>query len=113
MRTVCHNDRNILCRKAAVRQQIFNQMRHYPVLPHPEAGHIADHQRNMIPRLYTAAERFPIDRIIQTAAHTNADIRNRSDIVSEKLRLHQAFIQRDLHTAAAVCKSIFFHDKHQ
>ena len=109
MRAVCHNNGKIFCRKTAVTKQVVNQMRYYPVLPHPEAGHVADNKRYFIPRFHAATERFMPDRVIQAAAYSSADIRKCRNIIPGQLCLHLVFIQRDCDTAAAVCKSIIFH----
>ena len=84
-------------------------MRHNPVLPHPEAGHIADNKRYFILRFYTAAQRFTPDRFLHAAAYSCADIRKRRNVVAGQLCLYLVLIQRDCDTAAAVCKSVIFH----
>ena len=84
-------------------------MRHYPVLTHPEAGHIADNERNLIPRFYAAAQRFTPDRFLHAAAYSCADIRKRRNVVAGQLCLYLVLIQRDCDSAAAVCKSVVFH----
>ena len=46
MRTVGHDDGELAVIYAARGMQVLDQMRNDKVLPHPEPGHIAHHERN-------------------------------------------------------------------
>ena len=46
MRTVGNDDSELFIRNMACGMQVFDQMRNHKVLPHPEPGHVAHHERN-------------------------------------------------------------------
>ena len=46
MRAVGHDDGELAVIYAARGMQVLNQMRNHKVLPHPEPGHVAHHERN-------------------------------------------------------------------
>ena len=46
MRAVGHDDGELAVIYAARGMQVLNQMRNHKVLPHPEPGHVAYHERN-------------------------------------------------------------------
>ena len=46
MRTVGHDDGELAVIYAARGMQVLDQMRNHKVLPHPEPGHVAHHERN-------------------------------------------------------------------
>ena len=46
MRAVGHDDGELFIRNMACGMQVLDQMRDHKVLPHPEPGHVAHHERN-------------------------------------------------------------------
>ena len=84
----------------------------YQILPHPEARHIADHQCNGAARGDPPAQGCAVDGRIQGGPQLPAYVGNRLHHIAVQLSDDIFLLQRELHRAAAVCKSIGFHLLH-
>ena len=102
------NGEMIVC-YAAAPVQIIHQRGNDLVLPHPEAGHVADDQRNALTGLYPAGKRGHTDRRVQHAGQRRGNILNGRNLVAVQLAQHMGLIQRKRHGAVAVTKNIILH----
>ena len=112
MRAVGDHDGDVPLAHAAALGEIVHQMRHHQILPHPEARHIADHQRNGAARGDPPAQRCAVNGGIQRGPQLLAYVGNRLHHIAVQLSDDVFLLQRELHCAAAVCKSIGFHSLH-
>ena len=112
MRAVGNDDGDVILTHAAALGEIVHQMRHHQILPHPEARHIADHQCNGAARSDPPAQGCAADGRIQGGPQLPAYVGNRLHLIAVQLSDDVLLLQRELHRAAAICKSIGFHLLH-
>ena len=112
MRAVGDDDGDVILTHAAALGEIVHQMRHHQILPHPEARHIADHQRNGAARGDPPAQGCAVNGCIHGGPQLPAYVGNRLHHIAVQLSDDVLPLQRELHRAAAVCKSIGFHLLH-
>ncbi len=109
VRPVCDDYADVYFLHSAALSEIVHQMRDYKILPHPEARHVADYERDGVSRLDALAQRLAADRLIERSPKCRPDVLYRLNLVAVQLAENIAALQRKRHCTVTVSKLIIIH----
>ena len=108
VRAVGHQDGQVAVRYAAG-VYVVHQRGNHPVLPHPEARHVADDQRHPVARSQPLLQRGQVDRRLERARQRGGNVLDRRHMVSVQLAQHLLLVQREADGSVAISERIIFH----
>ena len=109
VRPVCDNNADVCIPHSAALGEIVHQMRYDKILPHPEARHIADYERDGISGLDALIQRLAPDRLIERVPQRCPDVLYRLHLTAVQLAEDIAALQRKRHCTVTVSKLIIIH----
>ena len=109
VRPVCDDYADARFPHSAALSEIVHQMRDDKILPHPEARHIADYERDGISGLDALIQRFAPNRLIERVPQRCPDVLYRLHLAAVQLAEDIAALQRKSYRTVTVSKLIIIH----
>ena len=106
---VGHHDGQMLRLYAAFVDEIVNEMGNHQILPHPESGHVTDHQRHPISGADPLAQRRAVDGLLQRGEQGRTDVADGRRLCSMQFRQNIRFVQGKGHRPMSIFKVVGFH----